>query len=130
MRIGVIDDDDFYRLYVKQQVKKIKNTEAMLFEDGKKAADYFETHSDTPERLPDVIILDLHMPEMDGWGFLDFYRTLKIKKDIKIYVVTSSKEAGDADKALKNDLVYSYLLKPLTPDTVVKICHTYHGSLA
>jgi two-component system, chemotaxis family, chemotaxis protein CheY len=65
--------------------------------------------------LPEVIFLDLNMPEMDGWAFLDALkpRQQELAGQVKIYILTSSVDPQDQEKAAGYGLVAGFLLKPL-----------------
>ena len=67
-------------------------------------------------QLPDIIFLDLNMPVMDGFGFLEEFARLdeKIKKHCKVVVLSSSISPEDIDRASANPHVYKYLNKPLS----------------
>jgi CheY-like chemotaxis protein len=69
---------------------------------------------DKPSSLPDVILLDLNMPILDGWQFLDEFVKLPIKKEIAIFIVTSSIDPSDIEMVKKYDIVKSYIMKPIT----------------
>jgi CheY-like chemotaxis protein len=60
------------------------------------------------------------MPFMDGWEFLNEYKSLqaKIKKDINIYLLTSSNNPSDIEKAKKISALSGYLVKPISKDGI------------
>ena len=73
---------------------------------------------------PDVLLLDINMPVLDGWQFLEEYRLLKerIKKEITIYIISSSDHTTDKDKAkFYQPEVKDYFLKPMTSDSLKQI---------
>jgi CheY-like chemotaxis protein len=70
---------------------------------------------DTPSLYPDIILLDLHMPLMDGLEFLQVLRSDPALRSITVYVLTSSDLPFDRERALHLD-VASYLVKPFTPE--------------
>jgi len=82
--------------------------------NGKQAIDYFNDYFARSKPLPDLILLDLNMPIMDGFGFLEAFRRLDLpdKDQIKIIILTSSDNSDDISRA-KDLGVSQYLTKPL-----------------
>ena len=68
------------------------------------------------ENTPDVILLDINMPELDGWEFLKSYRAYQDIGHFKarIYVVSSSINPHDMERAMRDPLVSEYLVKPVS----------------
>ncbi|MET6991761.1 hypothetical protein [Sediminicola arcticus] len=62
--------------------------------------------------LPEVIFLDLNMPVIDGWEFLDEFAKLDIPEKIDIYVVGSSLDIRDKEKLKEYDMVINMISKP------------------
>lgn len=77
--------------------------------------------------LPDLILLDVNMPEMDGWDFLEEYKKLdpRAVKKIKLMMLSSSMHERDLNKAKSYKFVVDYLPKPLTPALIKKIRKNY-----
>ena len=71
------------------------------------------------EEHPDIILLDLNMPIMDGWGFLDGLKDAQIQSGFKVYVLTSSLDDRDRTRAQNYQMVEGYLTKPLN-DMVIQ----------
>jgi CheY-like chemotaxis protein len=84
---------------------------------------FMEVNSDNTDRLPDIIFLDLNMPIMNGWDFLERYKKIqqKITKLITIYIVSSSVDQRDISRSKKYVSVKDYILKPVTRPTLEKI---------
>lgn len=122
--ICLIDDDDIYQftftrgLKVNDVAKKI-----LVFSDGEEAIDFMVDNVANTEVLPDVIFLDINMPVMDGWEFLEEFVKLKPKvgKKITIYMVSSSVDPADVDRAKTISDVSDYLIKPVGEDTLTQI---------
>lgn len=115
----IIDDDETY-VYAMKRLISIKNhsEEVLSFKNGKEAIDYF---IETPEGgviMPDVVLLDVRMPVMDGWGFLDAFSQLDIvgKDEVNLYMVSSSIDPQDLEKANSAPFVKKYLFKPINSD--------------
>lgn len=125
--ICIIDDDMIYINLVSKiiELKKIAKN-ILVFKNGKEAIDYFinSIHiEDNEVVIPRVILLDLNMPVMDGWEFLEEFAKIKskINKKIDLYVVSSSINQQDIKRAKSNDVVLDYLTKPLQMDDFEKI---------
>ena len=74
---------------------------------------------------PDVIFLDIRMPGIDGFDFLERLKTLAIENKIKVVMLTSSMRPEDRLKAFSYKAVIEYLEKPLTPEKVQWIATTF-----
>ena len=115
----IIDDDNVYVSLIRRIVK-VKNLckNLLIFKNGQEALTYFETLLTNLEleKIPEIIFIDLNMPVMDGWEFLSNFTKIKNKfgKVITLYVVSSSINPIDIEKAEKIDSVKQYLIKPVT----------------
>lgn len=122
----IIDDDNIYV----NLIKKIIETKALcenlvVFNDGKQSIDYFEAllQNLDQERIPDIIFLDLNMPVMDGWQFLERFTKIKNKfgKVITLYIVSSSIYPEDINRAKSLETVEDYLIKPVIISDLAKL---------
>ncbi len=114
----IIDDDDVYINLIKKIIDIKKLSENLLvFKNGQEALDYFKPIMEniSEENFPEIILLDLNMPVMDGWKFLNEFTQIKTKKKIMptIYIVSSSINPYDVEKAKSYSLVTDYLIKPI-----------------
>ncbi len=122
----IIDDDNIYV----NLIKKIIETKALcenlvVFNDGKQSIDYFEAllQNLDQKRIPDIIFLDLNMPVMDGWQFLERFTKIKNKfgKVITLYIVSSSIYPEDINRAKSLETVEDYLIKPVIISDLAKL---------
>lgn len=113
----IIDDDPIF-IFGTQRMMKIGNLceSFMIFNNGKIAIDNLKKIIRSGEPLPDLILLDLNMPIMDGWEFLDEFIQIPCDKKITIYILTSSIDNEDLKKAKTYTNVSNYILKPITID--------------
>lgn len=114
----IIDDDKVYVNLVRKIIETKKLCEnLMVFRDGKQSIDYFEALMENmkEDRIPEIIFLDLNMPVMDGWEFLERFTKIKNKfnKVITLYVVSSSINPLDVKRAKSLSSVKDYLIKPI-----------------
>jgi len=124
MKICVVEDDPAYLFLLKEVIKSVDiNLDVISFVNGKPAIDFLSLHVVEADFLPDVIFLDLNMPVMDGWMFLDVFEKLQpgLKKPIPVYVLSSSIAEKDIARANQNKLVVSFLGKPLEDTTLAEI---------
>ena len=114
----IIDDDNVYINLVKKviDIKKLSDN-LLIFKNGKEAIDYFAAIIENlnEEAFPEIILLDLNMPVMDGWNFLKEFTALKPPKSLSttLYIVSSSIDAYEIERAKSFELVTDYLIKPL-----------------
>ncbi len=115
-KVVFIDDDkDLVDLYDANLRRKKLSDYFTYFDNASDGIDFLK---DTKrDDLPDYILLDLYMPEMNGFDFLDSIRKVnKIKKSVEIFICTSSKREEDRKRAMKYPFVSAYIEKPLESD--------------
>ena len=90
---------------------------------GQQALDYLESLSKTNSHQPGLILLDLNMPVMDGWDFLDNYMKsyASIFRETKIVILSSSINPEDFKKADQYPAVINFINKPLTNQRVEEL---------
>lgn len=122
----LVDDDDTSNFISEIIINKSSITDSInTVKNGNEAMKFVSSHCLTEtcdEECPQLIFLDLHMPVMDGFDFLN---ELKLKmpdhtKRFKIYVLSSSSNPIDMDKAKEYD-IEGYILKPLDMDKMRRL---------
>ena len=110
--ILIIDDDPLYHLIIKKILNKLG------FQNSKGILDPFEGLEFLllTNRLPDVLLLDINMPGINGWELLDeLEASAKSFAEMDIYIVTSSIDKYDKDKSSTYKIA-GYLNKPVKPE--------------
>lgn len=111
-----IDDDYATNFYHKVIVRDSGLVEKFLFfSSAKEALDYFVEQNELGNwEKPDAIFLDINMPEINGWEFLDLYAETDMDKAPIYIMLTTSLNPEDFEKAELNPLVRGLKNKPLT----------------
>jgi CheY-like chemotaxis protein len=118
--IYIIDDDKANNYLTRIMLEDAGLSDVKQFRQAPEALAALQKAWDEKNEAeyPAIILLDINMPGMDGWGFLTEYRNLpgEFTKTIKIYMLSSSDYSGDHEKAKAFPEVLDFLDKPLTDD--------------
>lgn len=126
--IYIVDDDKIYRYTTETyiQLLNLANT-VKTFGDGEEAIESIKENLSNPSQLPDIILLDVNMPIMDGWDFIEEFVTLQnIPKKIALYMVSSSIDERDKARATEFNEITDYIIKPITEEQLVKLIELKH----
>ena len=125
INVLLIDDDDLNNLISTKYIRKyFANSNITSCLNGKIAIDLItENKVKQPGFTYDYILLDLNMPVMNGWQFLDSYTclTMDAKEKCNVFLLTSSIHADDLQKASAYPFIKDYIVKPLFSDKICKI---------
>lgn len=120
----VIDDDKIYHFLLKSLLKQNGiDIESTFFVNGQEAIDHIR-QEENMQNLPDLILLDVNMPIMNGWQFLEEFTKLEqsLTRKPVIYMISSSNNEVDINKAKEfNTTVKDYFLKPICKEDIEKI---------
>lgn len=123
MNVFLIDDDATF-VFLTKRIINSTGVPARIFEfpNGRPAIDHLLHNRHNSAEMPDIIFLDLSMPVMDGWEFLEEYKALPqdINK-VTLYILSSSISPHDVNQAKSNNLVTDFLIKPITKERFLKI---------
>ncbi|MDT0690687.1 response regulator [Salegentibacter sp. F188] len=117
----IIDDDPIFVFGAKKimQFADFCNS-FMVYHNGEEAIKGLKSIILAKEKLPDIILLDLNMPIMDGWQFLDEFTQIPTENEITIYIVTSSIDPEDVNRAKTYNRITNYLVKPISIEDLRK----------
>ena len=123
-RVLLIDDDQVYLFAATKTIEATGMAASVeVCTNGLDALEYLNKIIGSNGKLPDVIFIDINMPVMDGWEFLEEYKTLstKIPSNIKIYILSSSVDKNDIMRAKEYLSVIDYVVKPVYKERFAEI---------
>ena len=118
-----IDDDPITLMLCKMVISKASfSNEVITAKNGEEALQYFDkllnqsSVNNEENKTPQLIFLDLNMPVMGGWEFLDSFSTTKYSEynAIKVIVLSSTVDPEDLKKSKKYPMVFDFISKPIT----------------
>jgi two-component system, chemotaxis family, chemotaxis protein CheY len=122
--IALVDDDSIFQFTATRLIESAKLAGRILhFENGGDALLYLKENSLSADNLPDFLFLDINMPFVDGWMFLEDFVKIKpsLSKEIKIYMVSSSIDPRDMSRAKGFIEVRDFVVKPLTREVFAEL---------
>ena len=120
--IYVIEDDPITQYLMEQHFSFYPAIQSVLyFDNGAVALESLKKNT-----IPDLIFLDLNMPIMDGWEFLDAIQYHKAFNSIPIYIMTSSINTNDETRAANYPSVQGYHTKPFNEEVIQLIIGNRH----
>ena len=117
MDIWLIDDDDITNMLHQFFLEEyFPDASIVVFSQAELALKAISLN----EPLPDYIFLDINMPVMDGWEFMDDLSKMTITNlnNVHIYILTSSLDPSDFSKADQSPLIKGFISKPLEIEKV------------
>jgi CheY-like chemotaxis protein len=128
--IMLVDDDEDDNFFHEEEIISHKFATTVIVQDsGKKALDYLRSKKDPTS---DLIFLDINMPIMSGWDFLNEYNQLdkELQSKAMIIMLSTSENPTDIAKAKTWDFVSDYITKPLTREKMQVIVEKYFNNAA
>lgn len=126
-RFVVIDDDALNNKICRVCIEKVdKTADVMTFTDPVEGYNYLIKEYSTPAESHSVtLFLDINMPVMSGWDFLERFDKENeiVKSRVKVYILSSSVDKRDMERAKENPYVIYYFIKPLTKETISLITY-------
>jgi CheY-like chemotaxis protein len=122
--IFLIDDDPVFVYLTKKIICSVNGgCEIREFADGELAIERLKQICDDNTSLPDIIFVDLSMPVMDGWEFLNEYDLLrpKLSKPIELFIVSSSISPQEVERSKTYAAVSDFLIKPVAKGKIAEI---------
>lgn len=121
----LIDDSPDDNFFHEREIKKEDPSYIVIIQDSAvEALDYLKTKKDPHS---DLIFLDINMPGMNGWKFLEEYNKLdkELQSQAVIIMLTTSDNSDDLSKSKTWDIISDYITKPLTKEVMKEISKKY-----
>jgi CheY-like chemotaxis protein len=111
-----IDDNEFEHFNVEGLVKEYSTCTIKCYLNGREALDFLIKSKNDTSGIPDVIFLDLSMPEFTGWDFLDEFSIVRVElsKQPHVYILSSNVDDESVRRSTTYQFVKKFIPKPLT----------------
>jgi CheY-like chemotaxis protein len=126
--IMLIDDNPHDNFFHEREIKKFNSDLIILVKNsGIDALNYLKSDKNNDGQHPDLIFLDINMPCMNGWEFLEEYGKLdkKLQGQAVVTMLTTSQNPDDKARAKAWGFLFDYITKPLTQDAIKNIFDKY-----
>jgi len=123
-RVCLIDDDPVYTFVVKKILKHIRQSNQLInFPNGELALNWLKSNMSESSVLPELILLDISMPVMNGFEFLEAWQQARPESSpsIPVYIITSSSSIEDRERAASFPDVAGYIVKPVSKEQLKRL---------
>jgi len=115
----IVDDDPINNMICKTVIKKLNpNAVVTSFTAPEEGMQYFRNAMPADDL---VLLLDINMPDITGWDFLDEFERLsnQVKSQVSVFILSSSVDSRDKERAAANLMVKRFMSKPLTVEALL-----------
>ncbi len=124
-KVLLIDDDDVFRYIVKRIIElKAPNVELIPANSCKAALEVLDrVENGYVEYCPDIVLLDLDMPVMNGFEFMDTYeaKLKRLNPNLRVYIVSTTLSTEEKERARSYDSVTDFIGKPIDPEKMEEV---------
>ena len=124
-KVLLIDDDDIVNSINSVIIKHAKFANEVESINNVSGAIELLNNAMSSEQTPDVIFLDLNMPDQNGWDFIEEYEKLGLNGSVKVIMLTSSISAKDEERASSSECITAFISKPLSPELLESIYNSH-----
>lgn len=119
LKVLIIDDDSIVLFIQEKMLKKCEiSSHPFTFKDARKAINFLKLQEPEHHFL---ILLDINMPLMNGWEFLEEVKNLLVYPNVKVLMVTSSINKYDKEKSKIYKSVIGFIEKPISTENCLKL---------
>ncbi len=121
--ILIIDDDIVSQFALRYTIEQSNiDCEVLVCDGAQEGLDILSTFLKVGRKLPDFIFLDLDMPDLDGWAFLDRYQnTGDFTKGTKVFILSTFASSFNRNRAKHHSVVEGFYDKPLSRNRIIQI---------
>jgi CheY-like chemotaxis protein len=123
-KVIFIDDSPLDHFILKRILNKYNLAyEVNCTDNGEEVLSFLDNNRLNKSILPDIILLDLYMPQFDGWAFLEKVQRIypHLSKPVRIYILSSSINPRDIQYAKQFSCVQSFIFKPITKEVLERL---------
>lgn len=121
-RACIIDDDPIFVFGAKIILRNSNFcSQVEVYNNGKEALEHLVPAINTEDNFPEVVFLDLNMPVMDGWEFLEEFSKFPNASKLSIYVLSSSIDSRDVIRSKAYTIVTDFIEKPLSNEKIMRL---------
>lgn len=122
-KLFVLEDENIAQYIMRAILQPFKSFTASFFDKSLILIDFLIKHVGKPEHLPDVIFLDIHLPDLDGWDVLETisHITPLLQQEIPVYIISTSVSPIDRKRALAYPFVRDFFSKPVTTNQIREV---------
>ena len=120
----LIDDDNMTNFLNQRIIENLGLAHhIIIYQYAEEALTYLKTSAASDTKNPDIMLVDLNMPRMNGWEFLEHYEELKkpMEKNTSVFVLTTSMNPDDEQRSKHHEILSGYITKPLTKEKLEDI---------
>lgn len=128
-KICIIDDDPITVFGMRKMLDSVVNYNTLnTYFNGKLAIDSIKEVLEKNHEIPEIIFLDINMPIMDGWQFLEEFISLPIEHKVRVNIITSSIDSNDEKNwelyKTKTHHIVTYNRKPISKEEIQRMAKT------
>lgn len=124
--ITLVDDEEITNFVNKILLEKMHVCDKIItYNEASKALKELISNLNDGADLPEIMFVDINMPEMNGWEFVDLFCSNEgLKHRIKVYLLSSSQNEDDVKRANEDDCIKGFIGKPLTEEKVRQVINS------
>ncbi len=122
LNLLIIDDDEINIFIINKIVEKTGfDINLVARSNGHQGIEYLKECMEQGQALPRLFLIDINMPVMNGWEFIEAYEKMGIQQPVDMYILSSSVYENDIEKSKSYDIVKGFISKPLSMERLTEL---------